>query len=141
MYGLCFNLADANLNWESSVYWTVTLSNNTVVHQDDGFLNTWIRLGDYLRDNPSLRIKRYDVHFRDNIYSLPKNQSGYYFAQGIIQGVGRANGLNYYSMGYVESPTTVQIQCIKTPELICMTKENRPLAQCSSPMLILNPPT
>jgi hypothetical protein len=142
-YGLCSNLKNSKIDRLNSWYWMIMLSNGTHIYQDDSNGSAWIKLGLFLKDNQTIGIQRFGVYFRSNSYFLPDEQLGYYFAKGVLQGVGAAQKMDYYIMGYCDSRHNsydpVYFQWIKVPELLPIKRFVKPIVECPSPMMINNP--
>lgn len=75
-----------NDRYESEPRWIIRLSNGDMVYQDDDrpgiYPNSaWIRLRNFLQENPEIFIVGMTIGFRDNIVNVGDNAEGYFFVK------------------------------------------------------------
>lgn len=121
-------------------HWEVILNNGEVISQDDNAPglwppSAWVRLGNYLKSNPELKIVEYGIRNNALYIPLPTYKDGYYFSKGCLQGVGGGDLLEYYVMGYLDGGI-VNNFWIRVPDLAIIERENRSEKDCCFPMLL-----
>ena len=111
--------------------WFVILSDGMTIFQDDGRPGleqacAWIRLQEYLRENPGLKINKFGIKFRSHTEFLPDNCDGYYFSNGILKAMQSEESREYKILGYIEDR---QIICrwYAVPELVIINTTVKPL--------------
>ncbi len=87
-------------------YFVIKLSNGENVFQDkrDGFQHAWLRLKDFLKANPEIKIVGMDlVKLNGKTFKAPDNQSGYIFGfKQIKTFLGPKTELNAVCYGYYD---------------------------------------
>lgn len=144
-YGLCL---DKNIDFlQDKCIWTVTLSDDSVVYQDDSnpslslglHHSSWIRLSNYLK-NSELTIKCWRLQFRDNVVELPTG-IGYVYSHGVIGTMsgGQNNTFNYHIVGAIQ-PNTIEVErfWFHSPALICTDKKRTKLSDLHTKIIIWN---
>lgn len=139
---LCFAKDNCHVDLRDTPHWKVYLSDGRTVFQDDGapgqaISSAWIRLSNFLKAQSQLKIVGIDLSFGTHTVTFPKNKRGYYFSKGIIQGFGQKEGMEYYTIGYVEDDT-VNFTWMKIPELEPLRYYSKPVSRCRPPSLILS---
>lgn len=120
--------------------WVATLSNGEVVYGDDDrpgvdTPSAWVRLRTYCLEQ-GVGISKLHFQFRSNIQHLP-SATGYFFARTAC-GVDSGWSFDGVRVGYVVAET-VYTTHYKTPELVVIDQDERPLDR-SSECVIVNPP-
>lgn len=122
--------------------WVVSLSNDTVVYQDDGRpgcnpSSAWLRLKRWIESH-DLDIVRMKFQFRSHIVSLPSPADGYYFSKGVY--VTNVTGLSRgFYVGGVLVNDCINVQLWSVPELEILSQETRPINKDTMEKLIVNP--
>ena len=107
---------------EHKTIWEVLLDNGLTVFQDDDRIgeeepSAWIRLKKYVEEN-KLNIQQMRLRFRDNVVSIGKNTTGFYFAKGCGKDSTQEDTNHFYIVGYLEDSNIFQCLWYKIPELI-----------------------
>ena len=89
---LCFK-EDSYIIDKDDPYWIITLSEGRQVYQDDDrpgeeISSAWLRLREYLIDNPQVDIEEMVVKFRSNRIRIELSGDGLYLCKGIIAQIG-----------------------------------------------------
>lgn len=110
---------------ENYTMWIATLSDGTVVYQDDWKPNVdkaaWLRLKDYC-EAKGLHVVELRAQFRDHAEYIPSGADGYSFKFGVGAEWG-GETRQQYVLGYVVGDTLHKV-VYKVPELIVELEKN-----------------
>lgn len=128
---------------EEKTYWVITLSDGTVIYQDDNKPNieessAWIRLGHYIRAT-NLYIVKFHLQFRDHIVRFPSNKIGYYFSHGALGAIGVPT-VHFAVVGNVDQRSQEYITCqwFHVPALELTRINKKLLKDVKEPQIIWN---
>lgn len=119
--------------------WVATLSDGVVVYGDDDRPgveppSAWVRLRTHCLEQ-GVGISRLHFQFRSNVQHLPPSE-GYFFARTAC-GVDSGWTFDGVRIGYVVGETVFTVH-YKTPELVVIDQDERPLDRASE-CIILGP--
>lgn len=112
--------------WECKSRWEVVLSDGRTVYQDDERSNSisWKNLRNYLIENPDLRITKFYIGFRDNVFNLPENADGYYFRNSVLASWGSEFEKHSFLAGYLKDGV-LRVYKYELPEMRFLGEEIR----------------
>ena len=120
---------DSYLEDRDKTVWIITLSDGSVVFQDDERYGpedrAWNRLKTYVRE-ASLRVQSVKLKFRshtETVFDDLSKAEGVFFSNAIGCWIGQ-KPINYYIMGYIENSVLYTQKC-RVPELIFEESEER----------------
>lgn len=122
-------------DWMPPTYWTVQLSDNTYIVQDElpGEESCWLRLKKHCEEN-NLYIISIICQFRTNIIEIPKGKEAYYFSKAASCFIGQPTDQQYV-FGYVEDEK-VFLDYYKIPELIITDSFVRSIDECRGKLIL-----
>jgi len=78
------------------------------IYPDNQTGSPWLRLRQFLKDNPTHHIHKFGIHLNDHYEWLPEDRSAYLFSNGIMKTL-NGGSLEYKILGYEEGGS---IYCI-----------------------------
>lgn len=118
-----------NERYESEPRWIVRLSNGQTVYQDDdrpGLYkpSAWLRLRDFLQENPEISIIGMTIGFRDNIVNVGDNADGYFFVKSVMGTPSDNRTIGMWVVGTYQNGELFTKRYI-VPEMILVEEETR----------------
>lgn len=115
--------------YENNTRWIVTLSDGRKVYQDDDRpgiepASSWIRLGEYLKKNPELKIVGMSVGFRDNFIHLANDCDGYFFVKSVLGSTNFSDNIHFFIVGTLTNGQ-LWTTMYAVPQMVSMTTEAR----------------
>jgi len=99
------------------IYFKAELSDGKCVFEDNGSPNSWLRLSDFIKQNPGIKITKLNL-FRGNqlICDTPENQKGYVFGKKQIKTWPSQQKCSLIGIGYLDNDN-VNIHWLQLPLL------------------------
>ena len=99
------------------IYFRAQLSNNKFVYEDKDNPNSWLRLSDFIKQNPDIKILKLSLfHNNQLICDTPENQKGYVYGKREIKVWPSQQKCSLIGIGYLDNDN-VNIHWLQLPLL------------------------
>lgn len=103
--------------------WVVTLTDGSVIYQDDESSVSWLSLQSTMGDR---RIRSVRLKFRTEWFcGVPEESAGYYYSKG-VGGVVGGSSRHFITIGYVIGKVLRTVQ-VSVPDLQVISSDERPI--------------
>lgn len=139
-YKLCFEQDEWLTQYrEGNPIWIAKLNDEKYVYCDDGryegnIPGTWQRLKKYCEDT-GLYVVQFRFGFRSNMFSMPSDKPGYFFARAARGYFGSNDTLQLWTIGYTDG-ADVQVSKWQVPEMFVIETEKREKHQCGESLIV-----
>ena len=117
----------SNYDIIGNVLWCAELSDGTTAYRNDSDdqVDSWLRLKEYLAENPGLIITRFYFRFRDNYVGIEADKSAWFFTKAVSGWQGSSIAQHHFYGGYAIDENQILIKKFITPELVLQEEEIR----------------